>query len=76
MVLSAGATSESRGGVCSLRDSNVLPHKTNTIMLGMFFFFSGDDVWLMILELFEMHYTHKGGCFFLASVVYFLSFRW
>lgn len=38
MVLSAGATSESRGGVCSLRDSNVLPHKTNTIMLGMFFF--------------------------------------
>lgn len=39
MVLSAGATSESRGGVCSLRDSNVLPHKTNTIMLGMFVFF-------------------------------------
>lgn len=21
-------------------------------------------MWLMILELFEMHYTHKGGCFF------------
>lgn len=70
MVLSAGATSDSRGRFGSLRDSNVLPHKTNTIMLEMFFvFFSRDAVWLMILELFEMHYALKRGRFSLLCLL-------